>query len=109
MRGEVLALCLIAGGLTYLWRWLPIRFDLGGMGTRGWVARFLASTGPAAIATLFVAEVMPLVRAAGPEMVHGAAGTLAVVAVWVWRRSVVGATLAGALAAGVTAAVMGGL
>ncbi|NBZ88486.1 AzlD domain-containing protein [Stagnihabitans tardus] len=109
MRSEVLILCLIAGGLTYLWRWLPIRFDLGGMGTRGWVARFLASTGPAAIATLFVAEVLPLARAAGPELIHAVAGTAAVIAVWVWRRSVVAATLAGALAAGIAAAAMGGL
>ncbi len=104
MRFEVLGLCLIAGGLTYLWRYLPIRMDLGGMGTRGWVARFLASTGPAAIATLFVAEMLPLLRAGGPGLVHGAVGTVAVLAVWGWRKSVVMATLAGALAAGLAAA-----
>lgn len=107
MRGEVLGLCLMAGALTYLWRFLPIRFDLGGMGTRGWVARFLASTGPAAIGTLFVAEMMPLLRAGGPVLVQGAAGTVAVLAFWAWRRSVVGATLAGALAAGLAAAFGG--
>ena len=102
MRLEVLALCLIAGGLTYLWRWLPIRMDLGGMGTRGWVARILAATGPAAIGTLFVAEMLPIVTsgAFGPP----AAGVVAVLAVWFARRSVVAATLAGALAAGIAAA-----
>lgn len=105
MRFEVLGLCLIAGVFTYLWRYLPIRFDLGGMGQGGWVARFLASTGPAAIATMFVAEMLPLVRAAGPGLVQGLVGTLAVIAVWVWRRSVVAATLTGALAAGLAALV----
>lgn len=108
MRSEVLFLCLIAGGLTYLWRYLPIRLDLGGMGTRGWVARFLASTGPAAIATLFVAEMLPVIREAGPGLVHGAAGVLGVLAVWAWARSVVAATLGGALAAGLAAFVFGG-
>lgn len=104
MRADVLILCLIAGGLTYLWRYLPIRLDLGGVGTRGWVARFLAATGPAAIASLFVAEMLPLIRAGGLPLVHGAVGTLAVLAVWFWRRTVVEATLAGALAAGLAAA-----
>ena len=108
MRTEVLALCLIAGVLTYLWRYLPIRLDLGGMGTKGWVARFLAATGPAAIATLFVAEMLPVIAKAGPELAHGAAGVLGVLAVWLWRRSVVAATLVGACAAGLAAWGLGG-
>lgn len=103
MRSEVLLLCLVAGGLTWAWRWLPIRLNLGGVGTRGWVSRFLAATGPAAIATLFVAEMLPLLRTGGPVVVQGAVGTAAVLGVWLWRRSVVGATLAGALAAGLAA------
>ena len=103
MQPDVLILCLIAGGFTYLWRWLPIRLDLGGMGTRGWIARFLAATGPAALGTLFVAEMLPLAREGGPALLQAAVGTLAVLAVWTWRRSVVAATLAGALGAGLAA------
>lgn len=105
MRSEVLVLCLVAGVLTWAWRYLPMRLDLGALGQGGWMARFLASTGPAAIATLFVAEMLPMIRMAGPGLIHGAAGVLAVLGFWAWRRSVVGATLAGALGAGTAAAL----
>lgn len=71
------------------------------------LARFLASTGPAAIATLFVASVLPVVQAGGlpvPLIV----GTVAVVGVFAWRKSVVLATLLGAGAYGVAFALTAG-
>ncbi len=103
MRGEVLALALIVGGANYLFRYGPLAARLG-EGQAGRMARFLAATGPAAIATLVVASVLPL---AGAERVPLAAGVGAVLGLWLWRRSVVLATLGGALAYGVVFALAG--
>lgn len=104
MSGEVLVLALIVGAANWAFRYLPIRFGLGSGQADGLMARFLAAVGPAAIATLFVAAALPF--AVEGELAAPVAGTVAVVAVWVWRRSVVGATLAGAVAyAAVFAAV----
>lgn len=116
MSGDLLALALIVGAANWGFRYLPIRFGLGfgdgaenggdnGAGTaQGRLARFLAAVGPAAIATLFVASALPFVVAG--DWVAPLAGTVGVGAVWVWRRSVVGATLAGAVAYAVAFALM---
>lgn len=106
MRVEVLALALIVGAANYLFRYGPIAARLGAgqaKGGAGWIARFLAATGPAAIATLVVASVLPL---AGVDRGPLVAGVVAVLALWVWRRSVVLATLGGAAAYGAVFAVM---
>lgn len=101
MRVEVLALALIVGLANYAFRYGPIAARLGagqvGGQTGGRMARFLAATGPAAIATLVVASVLPLVADARGPLV---AGVAAVLALWVWRRSVVLATLGGAVVYG---------
>ena len=104
MRADVLELALIAGVLTYLWRYLPLRANFSDMAPYGILARFLAATGPAAIATLFVAAMLPLLQP--PLAQHGqvAAGVLGVLAAYAWRRSVVFATLGGAFACGAAAA-----
>ncbi|MBU9697543.1 AzlD domain-containing protein [Rhodobacteraceae bacterium HSP-20] len=100
MSGEVLVLALVVGAANWAFRYLPIRFGLGSGGGAGGgdgvLARFLAAVGPAAIATLFVASSLPFVQAGA--VAAPLAGTAGVVAVWVWRRSVVLATLAGAVA-----------
>ncbi|NGQ91797.1 hypothetical protein G5V65_12900 [Rhodobacter sp. HX-7-19] len=96
MRWEVLALALVVGAANWGFRYLPIRFGLGSGAEGGMLGRFLASVGPAAIATLFVASALPFV--AGGALLAPVPGTVAVVAVWLWRRSVVLATLAGAVA-----------
>ena len=105
MRADVLQLALMAGGLTYLWRYLPLRLNLGDMPKDGLLARFLAATGPAAIATLFVAEMLPLLH--GTQAVQGRAsvGVMAVILAFAWRKSVVFATLAGACVCGLAAAL----
>lgn len=95
MSGEVLVLALIVGAANWGFRYLPIRFGLGAGAEDGLFARFLAAVGPAAIATLFVASALPF--AVAGEGIAPLAGTAGVVAVWVWRRSVVLATLAGAV------------
>ena len=58
MRAEVVALALMVGAATWAFRYLPLRFDLSGLAPDGWLSRLLAATGPAAIATLFVASVL---------------------------------------------------
>ncbi|NBE07877.1 AzlD domain-containing protein [Paragemmobacter ruber] len=99
MSGGVLVLALIVGAANWGFRYLPIRFGLGtgrdGAQDGGLMARFLAAVGPAAIATLFVAAALPF--AAGGDLAAPLAGSAAVVAVWCAARSVVGATLAGAV------------
>ncbi len=104
MRGDVLELALIAGSLTYLWRYLPLRANLTRMRPDGLLARFFAATGPAAIATLFMAEMLPLIHASLPQQGRAALGVVAVILAYLWRKSVVFATLAGALACGLAAA-----
>lgn len=103
MRADVLQLALIAGVLTYLWRYLPLRANLNDMAPNGLLARFLAATGPAAIATLFVAEMLPLLHTTYTQQGRAGFGVLAVLLAYRWRKSVVFATLAGALACGIAA------
>lgn len=103
MRLEVLELALIAGALTYLWRYLPLRANLADRAREGVMARFLAATGPAAIATLFVAEMLPLLHATTAQQGRTLVGVAAVLLAYAWRRSVVFATLTGAFACGLAA------
>lgn len=100
MNPEIVALALMVGASTWAFRALPFRMDLSRLAPEGRLSRLLAATGPAAIAALFVASVLPEVQ--GPLAGQGPlwGGAAAVVAVWLWRRSVVLATLAGAVGYG---------
>lgn len=106
MNPEILLLAAIVGFANWAFRYGPMRFGLGaGESKDGMLARFLAATGPAAIATLAVASVLPMV---GPELAAAApllGGIAAVLVLWVWRRSVVLSTLAGSLAYGLVFAL----
>jgi len=66
MRLEILILALIVGGCTWAFRFFPTKADLSAIKPDGVLARFLASTGPAAIATLFVASVLPMLKGGVP-------------------------------------------
>lgn len=101
MRAEILTLALIVGAFTWAFRYLPLTFDLDRLRAEGRLGRLLAATGPAAIATLFVASVQPILTAPEGPLVPLAVGTGAVIGLWLWRHSVVVATLGGALAYGV--------
>jgi branched-subunit amino acid transport protein AzlD len=103
MRGEILLLALIVGASVWAFRCLPFRFDMSRMAPEGWLSRLLAATGPAAITALFVVSVLPLIG--GGQGLPFWAGTAAVAAVWLWQRSVVLATLAGALVYGLAVAL----
>lgn len=116
MRSDhVLWLTLAVGTVTWAFRYLPLRVNLRRMRTDGPLARFLAATGPAAIATLFVAAILadvqdgttPHTALAGLSLPWPlVAGALATMGVWFLRHSVVLATLGGALAYGVAFALI---
>ena len=98
MRLEILTLALIVGACTWAFRFFPTKADLSGLKPDGILARFLASTGPAAIATLFVASLLPMVQGGVPLPL--VIGTGAVLTVYAAMRSVVLATLAGSVGYG---------
>ena len=109
MRGDVLVLALIVGAFTYAFRTVPLRTALHSVRPESLLGRFLGATGAAAIAALFVAEILPyLDRAGGWAAVPLVAGVGAVLAVYGGGRSVVLATLAGAMGFGLASWVMGG-
>lgn len=95
MNLDLLLMALVVGVATYALRVLPARMARSDPDGAGLLARFLASTGPAAIATLFAVSALPMLQAGGlPAPLI--AGTLAVTGVFWWRKSVVLATLSGA-------------
>ncbi|WP_054007585.1 AzlD domain-containing protein [Cypionkella psychrotolerans] len=100
MRLEILTLALIVGACTWAFRFFPTKADLSAIKPDGVLARFLASTGPAAIATLFVASLLPMVKGGVPLPL--VIGTASVLAVYAAMRSVVLATLAGSVGFGLT-------
>ena len=96
MSLHILILALMVGAANWAFRYGPTRLSRETGQGSGPLARFLSATGPAAIATLVVASVLPMANAAqGVPLVVGVG---AVLALWVWRRSVVIATLGGSLA-----------
>ena len=107
MLSDAIVLSLIVGAFTWGFRYLPLRLGLQNLAPGGVVGRFLAATGPAAIATLFAAEILPHLAVIDARTVATAAGLAAVLTVFFWRRSAVLATIAGAVAYGVTTALTG--
>ncbi|MDZ4087041.1 MAG: AzlD domain-containing protein [Tabrizicola sp.] len=107
MNWELLTVALMAGAANWAFRALPILARMDRMAVGGWLGRFLSSTGPAAIATLFVASILPALTPDLARLAPVLTGTAAVLATWVARRSVVLATLAGAIAHGVTVWLLG--
>jgi Branched-chain amino acid transport protein (AzlD) len=102
MNWELLTVACIAGVANWCFRALPILARTGRTTAGGWLGRFLSSTGPAAIGTLFVASILPALTLDVPRLLPVLTGTLAVLGVFLLRKSVVLATLAGALIHGLT-------
>ena len=102
MSWELLTVTLMAGAANWAFRALPILARTDRLAGGGWFGRFLAATGPAAITTLFVAAILPALTPELSRLLPVITGTLAVLAVYATRRSVVAATLAGALVHGLT-------
>lgn len=100
MNGDLLTVALLAGAANWAFRVLPTMARTDRLASGGWLERFLAATGPAAIATLFVAAILPLLSTEARMLLPVLAGTASVLGVYLARRSIVLATLAGALAHG---------
>jgi Branched-chain amino acid transport protein (AzlD) len=107
MNGDLLTVALLAGAANWAFRVLPTLARTDRLAPGGRLERFLSATGPAAIATLFVAAVLPGLSSDLRALLPMITGTLAVLAVWLGARSVVGATLAGAVVHGVTVWLIG--
>jgi branched-subunit amino acid transport protein len=107
MNLDLLTVALLAGAANWAFRALPILARTDRLATGGWLERFLSATGPAAIATLFVAAILPALTPDLLRLLPVVTGTLAVLAMWVARRSVVLATLGGAVAHGCTVWLLG--
>lgn len=100
MNWELFTIAALAGAATWAFRALPIMLHREAPLTCWWLERGLAAMGPAAIATLFAASLLPLVSPDIAQLLPVIGGTLAVVGVYLLRPSVVLATLAGAVAHG---------
>jgi branched-subunit amino acid transport protein len=107
MNWELLTVALMAGAANWAFRALPVILRSDRMAASGWLERFLSATGPAAIATLFVAAILPTLSPEMRAFAPVAVGTLTVLAAYAAGRSVVLATLAGALAHGLTVWAIG--
>ncbi len=107
MTADAVTLALIVGVFTWAFRYVPLRTRLHAVGSDTLVGRFLGATGPAAIATLFVAEAMPYLHRDQSGWAPVVAGVGAVLAVFALRRSVVLATLAGSVAFGLATGLGG--
>jgi hypothetical protein len=107
MSWELLAVACMAGVANWCFRALPILARTGRATAGGWMGRFLSSTGPAAIGTLFFAAILPSLSPDLARLLPVITGTLAVLGVYVARKSVVLATLAGAFAHGLTVWLIG--
>lgn len=106
MNPDLLIMALIVGVFTWAFRFVPTKLDISGLPPDGLLSRFLAATGPAAIATLVAASIWPMVSVNRAEAVPLISGVLVVLAVFGWRRSVVQATMGGAVAYGVAFALV---
>jgi hypothetical protein len=107
MNWELLTVACMAGVANWCFRALPILAHTGRTSASGWLGRFLSSTGTAAIGTLFIAAILPALTPDLARLMPVITGTLAVLGVYLARKSVVLATLAGAFAHGLTVWMIG--
>jgi hypothetical protein len=100
MSGDLVLMAVLAGAANWAFRALPTLLMRREPHPGGVAARFLAATGPAAIATLVVASVLPQLWPVPRDLLPLAAGVAATLAGFWPRRSVVAGTLCGAAAYG---------
>jgi hypothetical protein len=107
MNWELLTVAVLAGAANWLFRVIPTLARTDRFAPGGLLERFLSATGPAAIATLFVAAILPALTPDLWSLLPVTLGTVAVVVVWLATRSVVAATLAGAVTNGLAVWALG--
>ncbi|WP_127145009.1 AzlD domain-containing protein [Pelagibacterium montanilacus] len=107
MNTDLLILVAIVGLGTWAMRALPLRLPFFSGRPGGAMSRFLAATGPAALAALTAASFLPLatpdVAVLGPTLV----GSAAVVGGHFATRDMAAAALVGAVAYGITVWLIG--
>lgn len=101
MNTDLIWVAVLAGAANWAFRALPTMLMKSDTRPGGILGKFLASTGPAAIATLFVASVLPQLYPTPTQLLPLIGGTLATVLAFLPRRSIVAGTMAGAVAYGV--------
>ena len=106
MNSALILIAILAGAANWAFRALPTLLLRREPRADGLAARFLASTGPAAIATLFVASVLPQVWPEPRDIIPMCVGTMATVLAFWPRKSVSAGTLVGAAAYAATFWVM---
>jgi hypothetical protein len=107
MNTDLLVVAVLAGLANYAFRVFPTRMGSTALPQTGPLARFLAATGPAAIATLFVASILPSLSFVPRDMATLAIGIASVIGVYMASRSIVAATLAGSVAYGLSVYALG--
>lgn len=108
MSGELLIVTVVVGVGTWLFRFLPTRWGGLAAARNPRVAMAMESIGPAAIATLFVASVLPEVSGEFGRVLPVLGGCAATVLAWRVRRDVLLATVVGTVAYGVIYVWIGG-
>lgn len=106
MTFDLVVITVIVGIGTYLFRWLPTKFDVTDARPGGPMSRFLSATGPAAITALFIASFMPLMAPSWVQILPVLLGGAATVAGYLWRRDVGLATILGAIGYGLAFAAV---
>lgn len=100
MNMDLLLMALLVGAANYAFRVFPVKLMRKEPAPGGLISAFLASTGPAAIATLVVASILPQLYPIPRDVIALLAGVGVTIAAFLPGRSVVGATLAGSTAYG---------
>ena len=108
MNWDLVLMAALAGLANWGFRALPVLLMRAEPKAGGLFGRFLASTGPAAIATLFIASVMGQIYPEPKALLPLVAGIMATLLAFLPKHSVVGATLAGSCAYGLAFAFFGG-
>lgn len=98
MSGGLVLMAVLAGAANWAFRALPTLLMRKEPTPGGIAARFLAATGPAAIATLFAASVLPQLWPVPRDGLALLAGTVATILGFWPRRSIVAGTLVGSAA-----------
>lgn len=107
MRGDLLVVAVIVGVGTWLFRFLPTRLRGLSAARNPRVTVAMESIGPAAIATLFVASILPEVSGGGGGLAPVLGGCAATVLAYRARGDVLLATVTGTLVYGVVYGWMG--
>jgi branched-subunit amino acid transport protein len=107
MNWDLLTVALLAGAANWAFRVLPMLARADQRAPGRLLERFLSASGPAAIATLFVAAILPELTPDLARSISLGVGTLAVLGCWFATRSVVIATLAAAVLHGAAVWALG--